>query len=282
MSTEFKTTEGAALHYGLSGAQDAVTVVLVHGASQSSVVWREQAPLLVEAGFRCLLVDLPGHGASSPLPQPPARRTAAYDIARYARAVAELVESVSDEPVILVGHSMAGGVVLQVALDHPGAVAGVILMDSTSFSTGYSEQMLTTVGLNVTGWLEVNYRALCSRSTPRARVDEAVAALHATAEATMWNDMLAFAGLDLRPRLGELQVPVGFIHGREDWSVSVEMAEATRALCVSAATRIEVLEHVGHFPQIEAPERLGPMLVEMLGWVEASGGLAAAAAQERS
>lgn len=245
-------------------------------------MWREQVPLLVDAGFQCLLVDLPGHGASSPLPQRPAPRTAAYDIARYAQAVAELLQAVSNAPAILVGHSMAGGVVLQIGLDHPDAVAGLLLMDSTSFSTGYSEQMLNTVGLNVSGWLEVNYRALCSRSTPRARVDEAVAALHASAEATMWNDMLAFAGLDLRPRLGELQVPVGFIHGREDWSVSVEMAEATRALCVSAATRMEVLEQVGHFPQIEAPERLGPVLVEVLGWVASSGGLADTFAQGRS
>lgn len=263
----FQTVRGAEIYYADTGPLGAAPVVLVHGASQHCGVWHNQVPLLLDAGLRCVMLDLPGHGRSSALPDPADDRTAAYDIGGYASALRELLAAVLAEPAILVGHSMSSGVVLQVALDAPSAVLGGVVMDGTSYSTGYPERVLQAVSLNVPGWLEVNYRALCSRSTAKERIDEAVLSLHDTNVRTMWNDMIAFSGLDLRPRLAELRMPIGFVHGSEDWSVSVEMAQATRSLCVNAPTRMEVIDRVGHFPHIEDPDRLCPVLIDVVRWV---------------
>src|ERR1700742_583448 len=69
-------------------------LLLVHGFGGAAWNFAELAPLL--HGRRLLIPDLPGHGASSPLPAP--------SIAGFADAVAPLI----DEPAGVLGHSMGG------------------------------------------------------------------------------------------------------------------------------------------------------------------------------
>jgi proline iminopeptidase len=56
-------------------------------------------------------------------------------------------------------------------------------------------------------------------------------------------------GWDLKPRLGEIQVPVLITHGRHDWIIPLEAAEEMARLLPGA--RLVVFENSGHSPQIE-------------------------------
>jgi len=257
---------GAVIAYVSAGPEDGTSVILVHGASQHHGIWRNQIHDLAAVGYRVHALDLPGHGSSEPARLEPGDRAPEYTVSDYAALVLEFGSVVADAPFLLVGHSMSGGVVLNAALDEQEGLLGVVVVDGTSFGRAYSDDFLDTVKLNVAGWLEVNYRSLCARAAGPDRIQAAVAPLLDTAESTMWNDLLAFSGLDLRPRLGTLTLPVAFICGELDWSVTVEMAEQTRALCVAAPTELRVIPGVGHFPQEEAPELLGIQLRELLEW----------------
>ena len=83
------------------------TVVLIHGAWHSSKCWHKLIPLLEAQGHKVLAPDLPGHG----LNDTPSNK---ISLKSYSRFVSQLINS-EEENVILVGHSMAGMVISQVA-----------------------------------------------------------------------------------------------------------------------------------------------------------------------
>jgi pimeloyl-ACP methyl ester carboxylesterase len=96
------------------------TFVLVHGAWHDSRCWALLAPLLQAHGHRVLTPDLPGHGQST---LPPARST----LKAYVQALCDVVESCS-EPVILLGHSMAGIAVTETAVRLPTRIHRLVYL----------------------------------------------------------------------------------------------------------------------------------------------------------
>lgn len=102
----------------------APTLVLLHGYTGSKENWY---PLARELGgrYRLLIPDLPGWGASERKPG------VAYGFPEQAENVAAFLRVVSPErPVVLLGHSMGGGIAALVAARHPQAVAQVGLLNA--------------------------------------------------------------------------------------------------------------------------------------------------------
>ncbi len=103
----------------------APTVVLVHGFTGSKENWY---PLAERLGghYRLVIPDLPGWGESQRIPG------ADYGFLAQADRLAQFLESIRREgsPIVLVGHSMGGGIVALVAADHPELVARVALIDA--------------------------------------------------------------------------------------------------------------------------------------------------------
>lgn len=100
------------------GPADAPAIVFVHGTRLSRGQWAAQLRLLSDR-FRCIAVDLPGHGA---LADTPFSRDAAADL------VAAAIEAESaDGRAVVVGLSLGGYVAIDTADRHPERVAGLVL-----------------------------------------------------------------------------------------------------------------------------------------------------------
>lgn len=83
------------------------TYVLVHGAWHGAWCWKYVIPILENEGHNVIALDLPGHGEDkTPIPE------ITFDA--YAKRVCKILDEQS-EPVVLVGHSMGGAVISQVA-----------------------------------------------------------------------------------------------------------------------------------------------------------------------
>jgi pimeloyl-ACP methyl ester carboxylesterase len=94
------------------------TFVLIHGAFHGGWCWHRLAALLEARGHRALAPDLPGHG----------RNAAARATFRgYVEHLLALIEQ-EREPVILVGHSMGGGVATATAEAAPERIAKLIYL----------------------------------------------------------------------------------------------------------------------------------------------------------
>ena len=93
-------------------------ILLVHGWGGDGRSWDP-----VEfAGRRVVTVDLRGHGRS-PVP------ARGYRPQDYACDLAALIEALDLGPVVAVGHSMGGQIVVRLAMDRPDLVRAVVAID---------------------------------------------------------------------------------------------------------------------------------------------------------
>ncbi|HKG26824.1 MAG TPA: alpha/beta fold hydrolase, partial [Thermomicrobiales bacterium] len=109
----------------VAGPGDAQKIVFVHGLGGSQSTWQIVLGELAERN-RVAAIDLPGHGQSDKAD--PA--TTDYSVPALASAVAETLGALKVTPAIVVGHSLGGAVAMHLALEHPDAVAGLVLVDS--------------------------------------------------------------------------------------------------------------------------------------------------------
>jgi pimeloyl-ACP methyl ester carboxylesterase len=94
-----KLSSGLSLAYRDEGPRSATPLVLIHGITEDHRVWEEFVPEL-SRDARVIRVDLPGHGASSPLPT--------YTAQTLVTPLAELVQKLELDRPHVVGHSLGG------------------------------------------------------------------------------------------------------------------------------------------------------------------------------
>lgn len=102
-------------------------VLFVHGLGGSTFSWRYAPEYLLSQGWSLVLVDLPGFGYSS--------RKSVGSTEKQAERLWELLKTLEEEghvpqqiPWFFVGHSMGGGVVFLMSMEHPERVAGTVLV----------------------------------------------------------------------------------------------------------------------------------------------------------
>ncbi|MGI9645520.1 MAG: alpha/beta fold hydrolase [Ilumatobacteraceae bacterium] len=98
-------------------------IVFLHGLGTSAATWDAVMDLLADR-YTVVAIDLLGHGGS-PVPEDPAEYTRDRALADLDKLLDEL-----GQPAILVGHSLGGYLALAHAATRPGAVSGVVVMNT--------------------------------------------------------------------------------------------------------------------------------------------------------
>jgi pimeloyl-ACP methyl ester carboxylesterase len=106
-------------HYG----EGEITLLFVHGWSCDSRYWQRQVPYFAKQ-YQVVVMDLAGHGHSGLGRKEYTMKSFGYD-------VKAIVDSISAKQVILVGHSMGGGVIAEAARLLPKRVVGLIGVDTS-------------------------------------------------------------------------------------------------------------------------------------------------------
>ena len=105
------------------------TFVLVHGAWSDASAWKAVTPLLEAEGYNTIVVNLPGHGNDT-------TPFTSITLQSYVDAVKKEIGSTKN--VILVGHSMAGMVISQVAEDMPKSIKKLVYLSAYLPENGQS------------------------------------------------------------------------------------------------------------------------------------------------
>jgi pimeloyl-ACP methyl ester carboxylesterase len=100
-----------------------VPVVLVHGVGSSIDTWGDIPQRLAAAGRAVVAVDLLGHGGSGV-------GNGDFSLGANASAIRDLLEHLGHERIHLVGHSLGGGVSLQLAYQFPHLLESLTLISS--------------------------------------------------------------------------------------------------------------------------------------------------------
>jgi pimeloyl-ACP methyl ester carboxylesterase len=96
-------------------------VVFVHSFAGSTQHWKEQLEHL-RPTRRAMAIDLRGHGASK------APADGDYSVAALASDIELAVDEHHVDRFVLVGHSLGGSAAIAYAAEHPGRVAGLVLV----------------------------------------------------------------------------------------------------------------------------------------------------------
>lgn len=103
------------IHYRVAPAQGAFKgrILMLHGFMCSTYSWRNMTSNLTKAGYDCVMVDLPDFGYST-------RETEDMQVIPREEIVKALMQSIApSEQWIVAGHSMGGGVAINIAIDVP-------------------------------------------------------------------------------------------------------------------------------------------------------------------
>ena len=245
-------TKMAALMAGpVDGAE---TLVFLHGLGGSLSTWASVLGRFAET-YRVAAVDLPGHGASDK----PSPASTDYSISGMAAKLGELLEKLEFTPAVLIGHSLGGATALQLVLDRPKLVRALVLVDSAALGLEINGELLDRVESapsrdEARRLLELFFQDRrfvlergidemhAARNAPGA--DDAVKAIAASAFTRHGQNLV------LTDRLGELEVPLLVIWGELDRVTP--SAHAVAALTALPSAWLEIMEGVGHVPQVEA------------------------------
>jgi pimeloyl-ACP methyl ester carboxylesterase len=108
---------------GAFGMDPRPVLVLLHGLSWDRRIWQTLLPRLAPR-FRCVCIDLPGHGASADLPQ-----TSDYTFEAVAARLHGVLEGLGIERPLMVGHSMGAAIASFYGALYP--VRGVVSLDQS-------------------------------------------------------------------------------------------------------------------------------------------------------
>ena len=103
------TTDGTEIYYTEQGTGQ--PVLLSHGWPLSSDAWQVELKLLADTGYRAIAHDRRGHGRSS-------KTYEGNDMDTYAEDLAQLVEALDLNDLVLIGHSTGGGEVVRYTARH--------------------------------------------------------------------------------------------------------------------------------------------------------------------
>ena len=227
------------------GGQGQRTVVLLHGAGSSHLVW---PPLMRRhPGCTILALDLPGHGRSG--------GAGCRSAAGYAARVLDFLAEKRAFQVALVGHSLGGAVALQLALEHPHLVRGLGLI-STGARLGLPPALRQALEAPhaLPDALQAFTRLAFSPHTPATQREQWMQPLRRAHPTVLLGDWQAAADFDARARMLPLDVPAWVAAGADDRLTPPAYATFLAAFLPRAV--MQLVPRAGHFLPLEQPAAL--------------------------
>jgi pimeloyl-ACP methyl ester carboxylesterase len=99
-----------------------IPLLLVHGLASNARLWDGVAARLAELGHPVAAVDLRGHGRSD-------KPDAGYDFATLTADLVAVITGLGWDRPLVAGQSWGGNVVLELAINHPGATRAIAGVD---------------------------------------------------------------------------------------------------------------------------------------------------------
>lgn len=230
-------------------------LVLVHGYTGDITDWRHQLPEFSRT-HRVLIIDNRGHGRS----QAPADR-ARYSVERMSHDVEELVAHAGFERYHLVGHSMGGAIVQEIALRSPGRLLSLTLHDTGQVFrfdhelfkayTAARHQLAETQGMAAVAKMEGFTPPV--PHMPAERLDETrerLTRMSVDAFIGAWHGLESWPGTEGRAHA--IAAPTMVIYGELE---PPPFIEASRWLATNIPGAVlESVPEAAHSPQFERPE----------------------------
>jgi pimeloyl-ACP methyl ester carboxylesterase len=265
-------------------AGEGPALVLIHGITSSSQTWRAVLPGLAEH-YTVIAPDLLGHGRS-------AKPRGDYSLGSYASGIRDLLLALGHPTATVVGHSLGGGIAMQLAYQFPerverlalvssgglGREVNLLLRAATLPGAEYVLPLLCRAGLRVpvgavagllgrVGWkpsadmqgMAEGFASLGEDGARRAFVHTARSIIEPSGQRVSAIDRLYLAE----------QMPTLILWGERDPMIPAAHGRAAQA--AMPHSRLEIFEKAGHFPFNDEPARFVAVLHDFMETTEPAG-----------
>jgi 3-oxoadipate enol-lactonase len=231
-------------------AGDGPALFLFHSLLSDRASFDAVVPGLSKS-FRVIVPELPGFGRSQPV---------RGGLAAVADRMAEAVRDAAGDEVFVLGNGYGGFVALQMAIRHPGIATRLVLADSgAAFSEegrqAFRNMAAASKAKGLSAITDVAMRRLFApefqAQHPDLMADRREAFL-GTDPDVFRDACAALAALDLRPALGEVEIPVLVLVGEHDEATPPPMSHELAALLPDA--QLKIIPGCAHVPQLQAPD----------------------------
>jgi pimeloyl-ACP methyl ester carboxylesterase len=242
-------------------------VLFLHGLGMTRTGFDLQLAALAPA-YRCVAWDVPGYGASEPLPEP-------LTFAALADAVARLLDALELQAAHVVGLSLGGQIALHTAVRHPQRVRSLALLDSSPAfgldGTDPDEWRRARLApledaTSVEAFAEPVLRSIMAPDVDAAALRTAVASMLRVPIAGLRAMVACLPTHDVRAALHDITVPTLVAVGELDEETPPAYAQALADGIPGA--RLAIVPGAGHISNLEAPAAVNALLREHLDRAE--------------
>ncbi len=247
--------------YMEAGRTGAPAIVLLHGVGANSMHWRYQLAGLSES-FRVIAWNAPGYILSD------AFKTEWPTCQDYSDALADFLAAVKLDRVNIVGNSFGSRVAQCFAIHQPSRVIKLAMTGTGIGPKGMPEEerakiVATREGQIAKGGYGFGARvnALLGKNASEQTINLVRDVVRATSpRGFMHGVKLGMVdGYDPETVAAKVTAPVLMISGSEDRVNPIDKNAAILAKAMPKA-RLEIIEGIGHLPEVEAPDKINAML----------------------
>jgi pimeloyl-ACP methyl ester carboxylesterase len=264
--SQFMQVNGIKVHYKIHGSGEPV-MILLHGFGASTFSWREVIQPLSKLGT-VIAYDRPAFGLTErPMPEEWQGENP-YTLPSQDDLLLGLMDQLDIQKAILVGNSAGGTVAVYTALQHPGRVQSLVLVDAAIYQSGGANALLRSIfklpqvdrlgplfvrkirdwGMNMlnSAWYDP------SKITPEITAGYRKPLLAENWDRALWELTKAQGDAGLASQLDRLTLPVLVITGDDDRIVPTQNSIQLQADLPDA--QLVVIQDCGHVPQEECPQ----------------------------
>lgn len=255
-STPTVDDQGVSIAYTDAGHGD-TTLVFVHGWCLDKTYWSKQVDFFKNR-YRVVAVDLPGFGESG-------KNRTDWSVAAFGRDIDSVLSQLKLKNVILVGHSMAGDIVVEAALHASDRVIAVVGVDNFKNIHPETQQQkdddARMVVLLKQGFTQAAFQFfnddLFYTSTPDS-VRKRILTDVANADSVVATACMAQNSYDEAKNLAAWGRPLYLINS------DYQATDTTAFRAASIPYKIFWIRDTGHFPMVENPDEFNAQLEKAL------------------
>jgi pimeloyl-ACP methyl ester carboxylesterase len=271
------TLSAGTIHYEEYGSTGSRPIVFIHGYGMGSSLWRPVAKRLGGWGSRCIVPTWPLGAHSEPM-----REGAEQTMEGIAALVAEFLDALGLEDVVLVGNDTGGAIAQIVATTNPERLGGLVLTSCDAFEHfppgGIFKVLINAAKFAPTFWAAVaplRTRTVRQRGYGELAHNDIDDLVSEWVEPTLTNsrvreDLRRFTAslhtqtmLDAGARLPQFTKPALIAWSADDTFFPVE--DGRRLAEALPDARFELIEDARTFSMIDQPDVLAELIAEFAG-----------------
>ena len=249
------------INYFQQGQGD-TTLLFLHGWCIDGTYWKNQVDYFSK-NYNVYAIDLPGFGKSK------AERTN-WTIEEYANDVTAFMDTMNLKNVVIIGHSMAGEIMLQTALGNNPKIVGIVGVDNfkfmdVSFTPEQMKQMTDFFPMlqnDFKNSAPVYAEMVLFHPTTSKEVKDRVKTDFANSDSVIgygtFMNQMQYASTDAQ-RLEQLNYKLYLINS--DGFPTNEIGLSTHC---KSSFQVQTIAATGHYPMIEKPTEFNMILEKVL------------------